>query len=92
VKRSEHDALVEELRHRMQAPESQALYRKRNHTVEQSYADVKKHRGLRQFHGFGRSRARTQVGVLVLAVNGMTFQKALMPKPARKASHEEVAA
>jgi transposase len=70
VKRGEHDDLVDALRDRMERPEGKELYRKRKQTVEQSYADLKEHRGLRQFHGFGLTRARAQVAMVVLAVNG----------------------
>ena len=70
MKRGEYDDLVDALRDRMERPEGKELYRKRKQTVEQSYADVKEHRGLRQFHGFGLTRARAQVALVVLAVNG----------------------
>ena len=59
VKRGEHDDLVDALRDRMQRPEGKELYRKRKQTVEQSYADLKEHRGLRQFHGFGLTPAQS---------------------------------
>jgi transposase len=75
VKRTEHDDLVEDLQKRMEHPESQEFYRQRKQTVELSYADLKEHRGLRQFHGFGLIRAQAQIGATVLAVNGMALVK-----------------
>jgi transposase len=76
VKRNEHDDLVEELRTRMQRPESQEFYARRKQTVEPTFGDFKEHRGLRQFRGFGLARARAQVGMLVLAYNGLNLLKA----------------
>ena len=37
---------------------------------------MKQHRGLRQFASFGLKRARIQVGLLVLAHNGLELLKA----------------
>ncbi|MGO8897913.1 MAG: transposase [Isosphaeraceae bacterium] len=76
VKRSEHDDLYDALRQRMSQPEGQAVYRLRKQTVELQFADLKQHRGLRQFASFGLKRARIQVGLLVLAHNGLELLKA----------------
>ena len=76
VKRSEHDDLQDALRQRMSRPDSQAIYRLRKQTVERQFADVKQHRGLRQFASFGLERARIQVGLVVLAHNGLELLKA----------------
>jgi transposase len=76
VKRSEHDDLADELRVRMQHPDAQEFYRQRKQTVELSIADLKEHRGLRRFHGFGLGRARAQAAMLILAVNGRSLMKA----------------
>jgi transposase len=76
VKRSEHDDLYDALRQRMSQPEGQAIYRLRKQTVERQFADLKQHRGLRQFASFGLKRARIQVGLLVLAHNGLELLKA----------------
>ena len=76
VKRSEHDELYDALRPRMSQPEGQALYRLRKPTVERQFADLKQHRGLRPFASFGRKRARIQVGLLVLAHNGLALLQA----------------
>ena len=60
----------------MSQPEGQAIYRLRKQTVERQFADLKQHRGLRQFASFGLERARIQVGLLVLAHNGLELLKA----------------
>jgi hypothetical protein len=76
VKRSEHDDLYDALRQRMSQPEGQAVYKLRKQTVERQFADLKQHRCLRQFASFGLKRARIQVGLLVLAHNGLELLKA----------------
>ena len=76
IKRSEHDDLYDALRQRMSQPDGQAVYRLRKQTVERQFADLKQHRGLRQFASFGLKRARIQVGLLVLAHNGLELLKA----------------
>jgi transposase len=76
VKRSEHDERYDDLRQRMSQPEGQAIYQLRKQTVERQFADLKHHRGLRQFASFGLKRARIQVGLLVLAHNGLELLKA----------------
>jgi hypothetical protein len=60
----------------MSQPEGQAIYQLRKQTVERQFADLKHHRGLRQFASFGLKRARIQVGLLVLAHNGLELLKA----------------
>ncbi len=77
VKRSEYEHFVEELQARMATDEAKALYKLRKQTVELSFADLKAHRELRRFSGKGLSRARTEVGLLVLAHNGLTVVRAL---------------
>jgi len=69
VKRSEYEHLVEALKERMQTEEAKALYKRRGQTVELGFADQKEHRDLRRFRGRGRTRARIEVGLIVLAHN-----------------------
>ena len=76
IKRSEHDDRYDALRERMRQPEGQAVYKLRKQTVERQFADLKQHRSLRQFASFGLRRARIQVGLLVLAHNGLELLKA----------------
>jgi DDE family transposase len=76
IKRSEHDELWEALRDRMREAESQALYKLRKQSVERQFADLKEHRALRRFSSFGLGRARIQVGLLILAHDGLELLKA----------------
>lgn len=69
VSRIHNEELLDALRARMQTAEAKQLYRLRSRTVELSYADLKEHRGLRRFHGRGRTRATTEIDLLVLANN-----------------------
>jgi hypothetical protein len=69
VSRMENEELLDALRARMQTEEAKQLYRLRSRTVELTYADLKEHRGLRRFHGRGRHRAATEVGLLILTHN-----------------------
>ncbi len=75
VTRLEHEDLIEALRARMLQPEAQKLYRLRKQTVELVNADLKQHRNLRRFSGRGLTRARCEVGLMVLAHNLLTLVK-----------------
>jgi len=75
ISRSEHEEKVEALRQRMQTPEGKALYKKRGQTVEPRIGDLKAHRGLRCFAGFGIALAAIQVGLLVLIHNALCLMK-----------------
>jgi len=76
VKRMEHEPLVDALRARMATPEGQALYRRRKEVAERAFADLKTHRALHRFRSYGPERALTQVGLLVLAHNGLQLLRA----------------
>ena len=71
IARSQHEDKVEELRQRMHTPEGEALYKKRGQTIEPRIGDLKAHRGLRCFAGFGMALALIQVGLLVLVHNAL---------------------
>jgi transposase len=77
VKRSEHEHLVDQLRCRMASEEGRLLYSLRTETVELGFADIKEHRQLRRFNSWGIARARTSVGLIILARNGLHVTKAL---------------
>jgi hypothetical protein len=93
VSRSEHEDLIEALRDRMKTPEAKELYRLRSRTVELVNADWKEHRHLRRFNGRGRSRARCQVGVIVLSHNLLTLlnEEAKARAPTDANPHQAVA-
>jgi transposase len=69
VTRARDEALIERLRERMASAEAKAVYRRRRETVERSFADLKRHRGLDRFHGRGLERASTELGLHVLVHN-----------------------
>jgi len=73
VSRSEYEPEVEALRQRMESAEAKMLYKLRKQTVELVNADWKEHRKLRRFSGRGLTRARCQVGLIVLAHNLLTL-------------------
>jgi transposase len=75
VTRSQHEDKVEALRQRMHTPEGKALYKKRGQTIEPRIGDLKAHRGLRCFAGFGLALALIQVGLLVLVNNALCLMK-----------------
>jgi transposase len=75
ITRSEHEDKVEALRQRMRTPEGEALYKKRGQTIEPRIGDLKAHRGLRCFAGFGIAQALIQVGLLVLIHNALCLTK-----------------
>jgi hypothetical protein len=79
VTRSQHEDKVEALRQRMQTPEGEALYKKRGQTVEPRIGDLKAHRGLRCFAGFGMALALIQVGLLVLVHNALCLTRPRQP-------------
>ena len=76
IKRSQYDEWWDQLRERMRAVQSQAVYKLRKQTVERQIADLKEHRGLRRFASYGLRRARIQIGLLILAQDGMALLKA----------------
>ena len=82
--------MLEALRARMATEEAKALYRLRSQTVELVNADGKEHRRLRRFSGRGLSRARVEVGLIVLAHNLTTRlseeKKATAVKPSTTAA------
>lgn len=77
VKHYEGEEVLARLEERMKEPASLQAYKQRGQSVELGYADLKEHRGLRVFRGFGRPRARAQAGLVILASNGLKVMHAL---------------
>lgn len=73
IRRHEQQEVIDALRQRMALPESQRLYRRLRPTIERVFADMKEHRNLRRLSGRGLQRAKTQVGLTVLAHNMVTL-------------------
>jgi hypothetical protein len=84
IRRSEHEPLVEALAARMQTPEAQALFRRRQQTVELAFADVKEHRKLVRFSSHGVTAVGVEVGLSVLTHNALALLAALR-EPAQDA-------
>jgi hypothetical protein len=82
VKRYQGEEALERLEQRMREPAAQQVYKLRCQTVELGNADRKEHRGLRVFRCFGKKRARTQAGLVILASNGLKIMHALQRRQA----------
>lgn len=85
VNRSEHEALIEAHRRKMETPEAKELYKLRGQTVETSFADSKQHRNFRRVNGRGLWSATMHAAVTVLVHNlkqlvGSAFAAASPPR------------
>jgi transposase len=87
ISRGEHEEHIEALRERMKDRDAKTLYKQRKQTVELANADMKQHRSLRKLSGRGKTRAATQVGLVVLAHDLVTLDGLR-----RKREREEAAA
>ncbi len=67
VSRLEREELLEAQQAKMQREDNQAVHRKRGQAIERPFADAIGHCNFRRLHGRGLSRARAEVGLLVLA-------------------------
>lgn len=85
VKRFDKEELIEAHRQKMQTEEAKALYKQRGGIIERTFADMKSHRNLRHFHGRGRERAHTEIGMLVFVANLVTLKRLhrIGPNPSR---------
>jgi len=80
VKRYEGEEALERLQQRMKERTNQEVYHQRGQSVELGYADIKEHRGLRVFRGFGKERARVQAGLVILASNALKIMRTLQQR------------
>jgi Transposase DDE domain len=81
--------LLDEVAARMKTKEGKEEYKKRGQTVELRHGDMRTHRGLQRFHGYGQERAESQIGLLTLAHNGLSL---LAAREQRKASRQAASA
>jgi hypothetical protein len=81
--------LLDEVAARMATEQGKERYKRRGQTVEPRHGDMRTHRGLQRFHGYGKARAAGQVGLLALAHNGLTLLEA---RQRRKASRSAAVA
>jgi Transposase DDE domain len=73
VSRMVGQELLDEVAARMKTQEGEKEYKKRGQTVEPRHGDMRTHRGLQRFHGYGTDRADSQIGLLTLAHNGLSL-------------------
>jgi transposase len=75
VRRLEREELIDAQKAKMQCADNKAAYRTRGQTIERPFADAKGHRNFGKLHGRELSRARAEVGLLVLAQNMLTLER-----------------
>jgi transposase len=75
VHRHPQQDLIDALQQRMTRNDAQRLYRQYRPAIERVFADLCEHRNLRRLSGRGLRRAKTQVGLTVLAHNLLSLAK-----------------
>lgn len=75
VKRFQGEELLEAHRAYMKTPEAKAIKRYRGAVIERCFGDAKEHRHLHRLHGRGLSRAKVEVGLIVLVQTAMTLAR-----------------
>ena len=73
IRRLENQKILDDQAAKMDSDRGKASGRRRSIQVERRYADSKKHRGGRDFHGCGLSRVTAETGLLVMAQNSLTL-------------------
>lgn len=69
VRRLENQSMLDAQKKKMETEQGIASCRQRKMRIERRYGDSKKHRGGRELHGRGLSRATAETGLLVVAQN-----------------------
>lgn len=75
IRRLENQKLLDEQTAKMDSERGRTSIRRRSIQIERRYGDSKKHRGGREVHGSGLSRATAETGLRVLAQNSLVIQK-----------------
>ena len=81
VRRFENQVLLDQLKAKMAGEEGVRSSRNRKTRIERRHGDSKHHRGGRELHGRGLSRATAETGLMVVAQNSLTLY--LLEKRAR---------
>ncbi len=81
VRRLEQQSVMDEQKQKMAGEAGVESARNRKMRIERRYGDSKKHRGGRELHGRGLSRATADTGLMVVAQNTLTLY--LLVKRAR---------
>ena len=75
VKRLEGEELIEAHKEWMKTEEAKAANRLRGSVIERCFGDAKRHRNLRCLHGWGRKRAKAEIGLVVLVQTALTLAR-----------------
>ena len=73
IRRLENQKLLDEQACKMDSDVGRASMRRRSIQIERRYGDSKKHRGGRDLHGSGLSRATAETGLMVMAQNSLAL-------------------
>lgn len=73
VRRLEQQSVMDQQKEKMTAQAGQESCRTRKMRIERRYGDSKQHRGGRDLHGRGLSRATAETGLMVVAQNTLTL-------------------
>ena len=73
IRRFENQVVLDELKKKMASEEGVKSNRIRKMRIERRHGDSKHHRGGREFHGRGLSRATAETGLMVVAQNSLTL-------------------
>ena len=73
IRRFENQVVLDELKKKMASEEGVRSNRIRKMRIERRHGDSKHHRGGREFHGRGLSRATAETGLMVVAQNSLTL-------------------
>lgn len=73
IRRLENQKLLDDQAAKMDSDRGRASVRRRAIQIERRYADSKKHRGGRDFHGCGISRVTAETGLMVMAQNSLAI-------------------
>ena len=92
--RMDKEELLDEMVDRMKTDEAKALYKLRCQTVELNFADMKEHRGIRQFSCRTLRRVRNDAAATVLVhnllhVHRATAEPTVAPSPAPDADCDQ---
>jgi transposase len=73
IRRLENQSIMDEQKQKMASEAGVQSTRNRKMRIERRYGDSKKHRGGRDLHGRGLSRATAETGMMVVAQNTLTL-------------------
>jgi transposase len=75
IKRLEGQEMLDAHRAKMKTLEGEAHRKRRGQIIERHFGDAKEHRRLRRLHGRGLSRARAEIGLVVVAQTALAIKR-----------------